>query len=342
MENQSRLQRPNGALFLRHTVTLQRLIAGAITALLMLASSASAQTAGPTSPLSIRNLYPPMMRFFDPLPDSAFLQPDQQVRLEANQHYASIYHYDFLPGGNLLVDMELYVLDIVARKSISKSVELSLRLPLLIPGSGTFDSLIQNFHSKLDMPNGGRQLRGNNSFAYRFNGHWSGAAQPELGNVVVGAKLRVAGGDNWSLAGLTAVKAPTASKSRGWGSGAADVAAGAVISWASDSYFTHLEAWYIYPFAGDEAGLTYRSYGRGSVTAGLRMSESLSAVVQAQGGQSPYVSGLPQLIHPPYLISTGLQGEAYNKLEWSIYFTENISQKTTQDISISVNLSWLF
>ena len=327
---------------MRQSVTLQRLITAAFLALLMLASSAYAEPSGPTSPLSIRNLYPPMMRFFDPLPDSAFLQPDQQIRLEANQHYASIYQFDFLPVGNLLVDMELYVLDIVARKTISESVELSLRLPLLIPGSGAFDSLIQNFHSKLDMPNGGRQLRGNNRFSYQYSGHWSGEARPELGNIVVGGKYRVAGGENWSLAGLTAIKTSTASKARGWGSGAADIAAGAVISWRNNNYFTHLEAWYIYPFASDEAGLTYRSYGRGSVTAGLRMSESLSAVVQAQGGQSPYVSGLPQLVHPPYLISVGLQGEAYNSLGWSIFFTENISQKTTQDISISVNLSWLF
>lgn len=326
---------------MRYTMTLQWLITALIISLLMLSSPGYAAPAGPTSPLSIRNLYPPMMRFFDPLPDSAFLQPDQKIRLEANQHYASIYQFDLLPGGNLLVDMELYVLDIVARKTISESFELSLRLPLLMPGSGGFDSLIQNFHSKLDMPNGGRQLRGNNRFAYQYSSHWSGAAQPELGNVVVGGKYKVVGGESWSLAGLTAIKAPTASKSRGWGSGAADIAAGAVLSWHNDDYFTHLEAWYIYPFAKSDAGLSYRSYGRGSVTAGLRMSQTLSAVVQAQGGPSPYVSGLPQLVHPPYLISAGLQGEAYSNLGWSIFYTENISQKTTQDISISVNLSWL-
>lgn len=309
---------------------------------LLLTPMLQAETFGLSSPLPERNLYPPMMRFYDPIPDNAFSFPGKGVRFDLNTHYASLFQFDALPNGQLLVDMELLVTDIVIKKSYTDRLELSLRLPLLLPNSGIFDAVVQDFHKLFHMPNGGRHRRPNNRHAYHFNSHWNGSPQAELGNIVVAGKYRLINGRNWALAGLAAIKIPTAAKSRGWGSGAADLAAGAVLSWQNTYYFAHIEGWIIHPFASNESGLSYRSYARGSITTGWKFSKKISALLQTQGGLSPYRSTIPQLDHPPFLISLGLKGKASNSLTWSTSFTENITQKTTQDFSITAGLNFSY
>ncbi|MDQ6997861.1 MAG: DUF3187 family protein, partial [Mariprofundus sp.] len=177
------------------------------------------------SPLPVRNLDPAMMRLFDPTPDSALRSYDHSWSFELNQHYATLYQYDQLPNAQLLIDMELYVVEPVIRFALSDSLEMSVRTPLIVPSSGIFDDAIQNFHGWFNMPNGGRQNRPNNSFAYALNhkqgAQWQARNKWEVGNVELSARYNVAGNEYWAIAGLAAVKFPTASKSRGWGSGAA-------------------------------------------------------------------------------------------------------------------------
>ncbi|MDQ6950222.1 MAG: hypothetical protein Q9M26_00995, partial [Mariprofundales bacterium] len=114
-------------------------------AALILCTISPAHAANLTTPLPTRNLYPPMMRFFDPTPDSALRPYDQAWSLELNVHYATINLYDHLPNPQLLVDMELAVIDPVIRRAINDHLELSLRTPLLLPGRGVFDGAIQRF-----------------------------------------------------------------------------------------------------------------------------------------------------------------------------------------------------
>jgi len=304
----------------------------------------SAQAADLTSPLPVRNLYPPMMRFFDPVPDSALRSFDQSWLLELTQHYSTVNIIDPQPGVRLLVDMELYVLDPVVRFAVGDRLEFSLRVPLMMPASGVFDAAIKSFHDGLGLPDNGRSLRPGNSFAYRFdNGkgaRWQGRSQFELGNVELSSRYQLLRGEHWGMDALAAIKLPTASKARGWGSGAPDLAAGAVLSWQQGHAFAHLEGWAIQPLANDEPGIRYNRYLRGSVTAGYQLFEHLSLLVQAQGGNSPYSSGISALDHPPFLIAFGLRGETEDRLGWHVTVTENISQVTTQDISVAIGLTW--
>jgi len=311
----------------------------------------SAQAVDLTSPLPVRNLYPPMMRFFDPTPDSALRSYDQPWLFELNQHYSTVNIIDPQPGVRLLVDMELYVLEPVVRYAVGGRLEFSIRAPLLMPASGVFDAAIMSFHEGFGFPNNGRGLRPNNGFAYMFdNGRgtrWQGRSRFELGNVELSSRFQLASGEHWAMAALAAIKLPTASKARGWGSGASDLAAGGVVSWRQGGAFAHLEGWAIQPLASDAPGIRYQRYVRGSVTLGYQLFDATSVIVQVQGGNSPYQSTISALDHPPFLISFGLRGHVGGTgkdsgLGWTATIVENISQVTAQDISVAIGLSRSF
>lgn len=318
--------------------------------LILLAFAMSARAADLTSPLPVRNLYPPMMRFFDPTPDSALRSYQQSWQFELTQHYSTVNIIDYQSGVGVLVDMELYVLDPVIRYSLTNILELSLRVPLLLPGSGVLDSPIQSFHNLFGFPDNGRKLRPSNSFAYTFdNGkgaRWRGSNRAELGNIELSGRFQLSKRESWALAALMAVKLPTASKTRGWGSGASDLAVGGVVSWHQGDRFAHLEGWLVQPLAKDEPGIHYERYLRGSVTLGYQLFDSTSLIVQAQGGDSPYQTMISALDRSPFLVSFGLRGHLSSGLGgatglgWTATVVENISQVTTQDISVAVGLSW--
>jgi len=310
----------------------------------------SAQAGDLTSPLPVRNLYPPMMRFFDPTPDSALRSYDQPWLFELNQHYSTVNIIDPKPGVRLLVDMELYVLEPVIRYAVAGRLEFSLRVPLMMPASGVFDPVIMSFHDGFGLPNNGRGLRPNNSFAYMFdNGkgtRWQGKSRFELGNIELSSRYQLLRNEHWAMDALAAIKLPTASRTRGWGSGASDLAAGGVLSWHQGDWFTHLEGWLVQPLAKDEPGIRYERYLRGSLTLGYQLFDSASLIVQVQGGNSPYLTEISALDHPPFLISFGLRGDAFSGLGiasglgWTATIVENISQVTGQDISVAFGLSW--
>ena len=314
-------------------------------ALLLIIFYNQAAAADMIAPLPVRNFDPVMMRFFDPTPDSALRSYDQLWSFELNQHYATMNNYDRLPDAQLLIDMELYQFDPVMRLALNDRFELSLRTPFIIPASGVFDDAIQTFHGWFNMPNGGRQNRPNNRYAYYLNhdkgAQWQARNRWEYGNVELSARYHLAGNKQWAMSALAALKLPTASKSRGWGSGAADIAAGFVTSVHQGDWSAHIEGWVILPLAKDEPGLHYKKkYLRGSLTGGYQMFDSIGLIVQAQGGNSPYRTTISSLDQRPFLISFGLRGVTSYGWGWSMAIVENITQVTTQDISITAGISW--
>lgn len=304
-----------------------------------------------TSPLPVRNMYPPMMRFLDPVPDSA-LRDYSNWDIGLHQHLSSVYQADQWPANQLLADMELSVTDLTVRKSITQDMDLSVQLSLLRPFSGFMDQLVKDVHKILGVPGAGRQFRPNNSFGYYFRpgspGGWQGKNRWEMGNATISLRKQLLAGCGWAIAGLTSIKLPTASSARGLGSGRPDVGLGAVVSAASDRWFMHVEVWGIHTFTKDVAAgalpaVKYHPYVRGSTTLGWKYSDQLALIVQGQGGTLPYSSGIRQLDKPPLIYSFGLQGETDSGTGWTLAFTENgLTQLTTQDFTFSLALHWQF
>ncbi len=64
-------------------------------------------------------------------------------------------------------------------------------------------------------------------------------------------------------------------------------------------------------------------------------------MIQAQGGASPYRTGEPVLDAAPWLVSFGVR-LASAGAQWSLVFTENITQRSTQDFGVALGCSLPF
>ncbi|WP_255418404.1 DUF3187 family protein [Mariprofundus sp. EBB-1] len=315
-----------------------------------------------TAPLPVRNLYAPMMRFLDPMPDSA-LRDYSNWDIKLDQHLANIHQINHGTIDFLMVDMEMYVADLTVRKSLSNDMDVSIQLPVQRPFNGVLDPFINDFHKLLNIPAANRSTRPNNTFAYHLkqggSAGWQGKNRWELGNATISLRKQIIDGDGWAIAALAAVKLPTASKQRGWGSGKPDAGLGAVASFNSEHWFMHAEGWLIHPFINDVPGTQFNAsitgpayilgwdyqpyYTRVSSTLGWKYSQQLSAIAQVQVGTSPYSTPMQQLDSKPMLISFGIQAETDNSLGWTLVFTENgLTQLTTQDFSFTFSLHYSF
>jgi len=298
-----------------------------------------------TMPLPVHNLYPAMMRFYDPVPVSAFRPFDSKPEYALLQHYTSIFLFDDLPVGRLLSDMEIYTVELQADRAIGESTEIGLTIPVHYATGGFLDPFLRSYHEALGLPNGGRELQPDNQYSWDYsdasgNTVWSDQAGWEMGNISLRLRQKLTQEERWGLSLLAALQLPTASKSRGWGSGAPDVAAGAVYSWTKNSLFGHLEGWLIHPFAKDESGLNIQSYARASTTLGWQLKRPLSLLVQIQGGLSPYDSGIQQLDQSPSQISFGIRWAMSRKAVLTFAFVENMNQQTTPDFGFTIGINF--
>ena len=305
----------------------------------------SREEAAMTMPLPVHNLYPAMTRFYDPVPVSAFRPFDNKAEYALLQHYTSIFQFDELPDGRLLSDMEIYTVELQADRAIGDSTEIGLTIPVHYATAGFLDPFLRSYHEALGLPNSGRELQPDNQYSWDYsdasgNTVWSDQAGWEMGNISLRLRQKLTQGERWGLSLLAALQLPTASKSRGWGSGEPDVAAGAVYSWKKNSLFGHLEGWLIHPFAKDESGLNIQNYARASTTLGWQLKRPLSLLVQLQGGLSPYDSGIQQLDQSPSQISFGIRWAMSRKAVLTFAFVENMSQQTTPDFGFTIGLNF--
>ena len=292
-------------------------------------------------PLPTHNMYPAMLRNYDPVPSSALDPYRHEIRFGLFQHYTSAYTYDELPDGRLLADMEIYTLEFKMDKSITSNTELGLTLPIHYAWDGFLDDFLRTYHDTLGIPNSGREFRPDNEYAWTYKNAdgseaWDDKAGWEFGNAETRLRHQLITYDRYGLSLLAALKLPTGSKSRGWSSGYLDAAVGLVYSWKGSPWFGHIEGWAIYPFSSDESEFNYRSYARGLVTLGWMWNARLSLLGQLQGGSSVYDTDLSQLDGSPFQLSLGLNWLFTENSMINFSFVENISQQTTPDFTITV------
>jgi len=288
---------------------------------------------------------PGMMRFLDPQAENGWILSKGDLFLDVNHHYASIFLADSLPSPQrYLADMELYVADLRLNYGLGAKMDITLRQTLLRPTAGVLDSFLHNYHRAFGLPNSGREFRPDNQFGYFFRGSsggWTGRDRWELGNTEIYLRRQIYADRSLAMTMLTALQIPSASRSRGWSNGSPDAGVGLALSGQSGSLFGHLEGWGIHPFGQLDQGAPTRNYFRVTALAGYRasiFSHPINLIVQVQGGGSPYQTGIAALDTQPWLISFGLRTTSHDDLQWSFAFTENISQKSTQDFSLTFSV----
>lgn len=299
------------------------------------------------APFPVQQRNPAMMRFLDPLPVSAQALPEGASRWRLSQSYSSVFLADQLPNPqSYLADMELYVADASYRRGLGHGAEITLRVPVLRPMAGMLDAFLHNYHRALGLPNGGRESRPNDQFAYVLYGPggWQGRSRWELGNVRLNIKQELP----HKTAGLrfaaeASVQLPSASQQRGWTHGGVDTGLGLLASWRGDAAFAHAGAWWVHPFRRLDAGFPVRDYARASVTGGYGVhwfGMPLNLMLQVQGGASPYQTGIAALDRAPWLVTFGFRTASQSGLQWGFAFVENITQQSTQDFGINVDISY--
>ena len=296
-------------------------------------------------PLPVHNMYPAMLRFFDPVPASALETNEKQVELGVVQHYSSIYQYDQLPEGQLLADMEIYTLELLGDIAVTDTLTLGVTLPWHYAWDGFMDGFLRDFHDALGFPNGGRELRPDDDYQWYYRDPdgtdvWRDEPGWEPGNAVLRLKQQIMHSDHDGLAVLAAMQLPTGSVTRGWSNGEPDVAAGLVYSRRGSAWFAHLEGWGIIPLKKADPGIEYNAYFRGSFALGRVLTRRISLLAQIQGGTSPYSSGIAELDNSPVQFSFGANWLVTPRSMLKFTFVENINQDTTPDFGFTVGFSY--
>lgn len=294
---------------------------------------------------------PAMLRYFDPAPEAAATNHPGSITMKLDQHYASIMLADSLPApARYLADMELYLAAFRLTYAPAGNLDITISLPLIYAYRGIFDPAIRQFHNAFGMPDNGRSLRPDNRFDYRFNGAaggWNASPGWALGNIDMRVKYGLMQNGETDISLLGAAKLPTASRSKEWSSGSADIAAGAALSREGEELFHHLNLWGVKPLTGTDFGYPVKPYFRASLTSGWRpgwlaswLEMPVALLMQLQGGSSPYRTGLLQMDRPPWLISFGSRFVSDSGNLWSLTFVENITQRSTQDFGISAGVEF--
>jgi len=142
------------------------------------------------------------------------------------------------------------------------------------------------------------------------------------------------------LSHALAVKLPTGSVARGWSNGGVDVALGMIAAWQSKAWATHIESWWTHPLKRQDLGYSIRDYVRNSLSLGYSALYPIEAtwLVGVQGGTSPYKTGVNALDQDPWLMSAGMYIKTETGSRWKFSFTENLTQSSTQDFGVSLEI----
>lgn len=332
---------------------------------LWISSAGTAEAGDMAAPLPMLQMNPLFLRYMGFTASDALQPASQRHRVSIQEHYANIYLVDHISNtpawapSRYLIDMELSVTDVTLRTSLGK-LGLHLDLPVLRPLAGIGDGFVNGFHRIFHYPSGGREYRPLNNYAYTLQGGWDSHPRWELGNVSAGLSYPLWRSERNAVAVRAGVKAPTASRQRGWGSGTWDTGIGLVDSFRRGAWFAHAEGWYFRPLGSDYVGyLKNRPYVRGSLAVGVTgrffkpvSDRRFSFVVQGQGGISPYRGGsglitatdhISWLVteQNPWLVAAGLRWQDSHQRDWLFSLTENITQHSTQDISFDLGCSFL-
>jgi hypothetical protein len=238
-------------------------------------------------PFPLRNQLPFNLMFLDQTPRAARLLPPRQLGIALHLSYEStlaatddlveLFRQDDFatfdgrvtrpnlesvaagtPGGTAFVlDGETLRAALDLRLGLARRLEAGLEIPLLSHSGGFLDSLIEGYHERLDLPDGGRPAFARDRFRAGYVGdgesiffdHAPGGVR--LGDLVISVRgALLAGKGRWpGVTGTLSLKLPTGDADRLHGSGSADYAAS--IQLTRRIARSTLHAGYAHTFIGD-------------------------------------------------------------------------------------------
>ncbi len=320
-----------------------------------------------TGPFIQRDQFPVRMLFLGLRPEAGGLLPRGSRQWAARLDYANTYavtrplgdpvtavdYYQAAPLNEyrMFADTETLRLAIDLDWRIASRLQIGLTFPFLKHGGGFLDSTVEGFHRLFNLTNGGREETPRNDYGVyvvRNGRFWIESAEAAAfrpGDVVVRVKTplyRRAGVFDLALAG--AVKLPTGSLEALTGSGGFDIQAALYATWRPVEFLAiH------YNIAHSRLGRPSRSEGfpMRSITSHMlafeyRATDSLAALLQAQGNSGPFPdSVLGPLDRSAFEISAGARYALSETASLEFGITENLSQyQNTPDIGLHAGIVW--
>ena len=320
-----------------------------------------------SGPFMQRDQFPVRMLFLGLRPETGDLLQRRSARLSVRLDYANTYASTFPVGDKLIADdyyqaappdeYRLFVDTETLRVSvdldwrIASRVQLGVTMPFLKHGGGFLDGLIEGFHRKFNLSNGGREWSPRNDygvFVVRDRRFWIRSVEStafRAGDLVVRMKTPLnLGGRNVDLALAGAVKLPTGSLETLTGSGALDIQASLFATWrASQDMIFHANLAHSRlgkPTMGE--GFPLRSISTLLLAFEYRTTGRLAALLQTLVNIGPFPSSkLGPLNRMAIEATAGVRYALSESVSLDIGLTENLSQyQNTPDVGLHAGIIW--
>jgi hypothetical protein len=183
-------------------------------------------------PFDTRNQSPVVQIFGLPAISDSRVLPAGGKELTLVLDIANNYVDDSARNEHITLDGETYRLDLAGRFGIGNRLELGFEIPYIFQSGGVLDSFIENYHSTLGLPQGGRDQAPNGRLLFNYQRNGANAFRIDqcnsgLGDLRLTAGFQLYKDDTESpraLALRASLKVPTGDSNVLHGSGSTDLA----------------------------------------------------------------------------------------------------------------------
>lgn len=318
-------------------------------ALFVALAAGAGAAADEAEPFRTRNLSPLVSMFGVP---AWTTPPRDDMRIGVTVELAN--HYRFSRRGDevLILDGETWRTALFVDKALGDNWSVSLELPYYQQSGGVLDDVIDAWHAAFNLPDGGRNRRGEDQIAYVLDaGHGQfyalGRRGAAIGDVMLSAGRSFTAANGASRYLRASVKVPTGDELWLAGSGSADFA----LTWLTTrrAEIWNRSAAYYWGIGGlllgspDVIEFDARDTGLiGLVGGSIRPWSRWGAKAQIEVHSALYDSRLREIGDPGVQVTIGgwrdLRGGGV--VEFGV--NEDLAVSTSPDLVIHVNLQWAF
>ncbi len=294
------------------------------------------------SPLLTRNLYPPLLAFYEPPPLEA--RPPATWRWAMSLDYASIFQVEDPRARETVVDLELARLALHLGRRLGRRWALDGELPLIATSGGVLDDFINDWHRTFHLPDGGRPTAPSDRHLYRLRVAQHTLLEEEAASWGVGEASATLTwlalpGEARRLALRLGVKAPTAGGRLGpRGSGGWDLAAGMVAEGEEGPWATSIHLGAVLPTG--VSTVHTRPFATGLIHVEWHGLPALPLSAALAGQTSPYHTGVAILDRPAVELRLGIGHPLTPASTIELAFVEDMTHKTTPDFSVHLAVRW--
>jgi hypothetical protein len=288
-------------------------------------------------PLAVRNQFPPHLMFLTPIPQSARMPADGELRGSLAIDYSSVFFYEKSTTWSTLVDMEMAVLEMTLDYGLTDRMAVGLRLPFVSMNAGFMDQPLETFHAAFGLPNYDKHLRPKDDFAYDLKKDGQSWLDPESGginlaDITTEVKFAVAksqGNDPAAISLSYQLKLPTGDSDHGFGSGAIDHGFFLPIQVHVDPYIFYLTPGYIWVADPKTKGPGVRARDIQSFFLGgeYLLTSAISLLTQISFYTSPLEkTGIEKLDDGSLELAVGFQWQITPELNFEFAFCEDLTR----------------